>query len=263
MANPFPFLTAPGARLVQPAQGGSGPPPTKTSQSEILRQLGVPNPLDPAFINQITGNGRLQQFYNVKAAQKNLPAPFDPSVASAIFQDVLPLAAIAGVGAAASGSATGAGSAAGAAGGAAKAVANNPLKSAALFATVGAAINSPLDFLKFIAWIFHPRNILRAVEFLVGLALMVFGFNAGWQARGERIEGFSTSESAISRSGLFRVATELGRASRGRAGGESGRRPQPRSAPHKTRQRALSQRYKREEDLQRRRAKAPRPKKAK
>lgn len=129
-----------------------------------------------------------------------------------------------------------------------------------LFAASAAAITSPLDFLKFIAWIFHPQNILRAVEFVVGLILMIFGFNAALQARGERIEGFSTSEGALTRSGLGRVATALGQAARGGGGGSSRRRPsRPRSAPHRTRQRALSQRYKREEDLQRRRAKAPRP----
>lgn len=126
-----------------------------------------------------------------------------------------------------------------------------------LFAATASAITSPLDFLKFIAWIFHPRNILRAVEFVVGITLMVFGFHAALQGRGEKIEGFSTSEGALTRSGLGRVATELGNATR------SGSTPsRPRSAPHRTRQRALSQRYRREEDLQRRRAKAPRPKKS-
>lgn len=125
-----------------------------------------------------------------------------------------------------------------------------------LFAASSGGITSVLDFLKFIAWIFHPQNILRAVEFIVGVILMIFGFHTALQARGERIEGFSTSEGALSRSGLGRVATALGQSARG--GGSPQR---PRSAPHRTRQRALSQRYKREEDLQRRRAKAPRPKK--
>lgn len=125
-----------------------------------------------------------------------------------------------------------------------------------LFSSVSDAINSTSDFLKFIGWIFHPRNILRAVEFLVGIALMIFGFHAAMQARGEKLEGFATSEGALTRSGLGRVATELGRATR------QGRSPdRPRSAPHRTRQRALQQRYLREEDVQRRRAKAPRPKK--
>lgn len=223
-------------------------------------QLGVSNPDSRSFKNQIAGNGRLQQYYNTRAGLKGLPAPFDPSLASAIIQDILPLAGIAAGGAVADTSVT-----AGGAASAAKATASaapGGVKGAALYGGIAAAITSPLDFLKFIAWIFHPRNILRAVEFLVGIALMVFGFNAALQARGEKVEGFSTSEGAITRSGLGRVATELGRAARGNAGGSSGRRPQrPRSAPHRTRQRALTQRYRREEDLQRRRAKAPRPKK--
>lgn len=126
-----------------------------------------------------------------------------------------------------------------------------------LFRSIAGAINSTADFLKFIAWIFHPRNLLRDVEFLVGITMMAFGIHAAMQARGERVEGFSTSESALTRSGLGRVASELARATR------SGQAPQrPRSAPHRTRQRALAQRYRREEDLQRRRAKAPRPKKS-
>ena len=225
---------------------------TAVSQSQILEQLGVQNPTSQSFVNQITGNGRLQQYFNTQAALKHLPAPFDPSTASAIIQDILPVAAIAAV---AAGPAAGA--AAGAAGSGASAVAgSSAVQGAALFSVIGAAITSPLDFLKFIAWIFHPRNILRAVEFLIGAVLMIFGFNAALQARGERIEGFASSQGALSRSGLGRVATALGNAAR------SGSAPaRPRSAPHRTRQRALTQRYTREEDLQRRRAKAPRPKK--
>lgn len=141
------------------------------------------------------------------------------------------------------------------------AVTNAPLVApialgAGLFGGIGDAISAPLDFLKMVAWIFYPRNILRAVEFLTGIAIMIFGFHAAIQARGESMEGFSTSESPLTRSGLGRVATELGRASR------SGQRPsRPSSAPHATRRKALRQRYQREEDLQRRRASAPRPSK--
>ena len=132
-----------------------------------------------------------------------------------------------------------------------------------LAAATAAAITSPLDFLKLIAWIFHPQNILRAVEFVVGIILMIFGFHAAMQARGEKIEGFTTSEGALTRSGLGRVATALGSSVR------SGNRQRPTSAPHRTRQRALTQRYRREENLQRRqsreradvsRSKAPRKK---
>jgi len=37
------------------------------------------------------------------------------------------------------------------------------------------AIGSSLDFLKWIAVIFHPLNLLRAVEFLTGMAVMFYG----------------------------------------------------------------------------------------
>lgn len=47
-----------------------------------------------------------------------------------------------------------------------------PLK---LFSSAGQAIHSGTDFLKWIAWIFHPLNILRVVEFMVGFPLMIFG----------------------------------------------------------------------------------------
>jgi hypothetical protein len=39
------------------------------------------------------------------------------------------------------------------------------------------AIHGTTDFLKYIAWIFHPHNILRAVEFLAGLGLMAVGLS--------------------------------------------------------------------------------------
>lgn len=120
--------------------------------------------------------------------------------------------------------------------------------------TVANSINSVTDFLKLISWLFHPRNILRAVEFLVGVLLMVFGLHAAFQARGERREGFTTSESALTRSELGRVAVELGRTARG-----GGRPRKPRSAPHVTRRRALAQRYTREERVRERERKGEKP----
>lgn len=156
----------------------------------------------------------------------------------------------AAAGTAGTGAAAGETGAAGAAGGGAAGGAGGA------FSKFAGAITSPLDFLMLIAWLFNPRMILRAVEFLVGIALMIFGFHAAMQARGERAEGFSTSENAITRSGLGRVATELGRSTK------TGSLNRPQSAPHATRRKALRQRYQREEDLQRRRANAPRPKKS-
>lgn len=126
--------------------------------------------------------------------------------------------------------------------------------SGGLLQTIGDSINSTLDLVKLIAWLFHPSTILRGVEFLTGMVLMVFGLHAAWQARGERAEGFTTSESALTRSELGRVATELGRSARG------GSRPRrPSSAPHVTRRRALAQRYTREERVRDRERKGEKP----
>lgn len=51
----------------------------------------------------------------------------------------------------------------------------NPL---ALFGSVGKTIKSTNDFLKWIAWIFHPLNLLRIVEFWAGFNFIVMGFIA-------------------------------------------------------------------------------------
>jgi hypothetical protein len=48
----------------------------------------------------------------------------------------------------------------------------NPLDA---FKSAKDAVNGTADFLKWIAWIFHPRNVLRMVEFLIGFTLMGFG----------------------------------------------------------------------------------------
>lgn len=47
-----------------------------------------------------------------------------------------------------------------------------------LFDNVSGGINSTADFLKWIAWIFHPRNILRGIEALIGVGLMGAGMHA-------------------------------------------------------------------------------------
>ena len=97
--------------------------------------------------------------------------------------------------------------------------------------TIASGISSVVDFLKLIGWIFHPRNLLRAVEFLAGIVLMLFGVWAAIQAYGEKREGFNSGESALSRSGLGRVARELASAT------PEGRAARMR-APHVTRRRA-------------------------
>lgn len=118
------------------------------------------------------------------------------------------------------------------------------------FNDVANAIGSVTDFFKLIGWIFHPQNILRAVEFLTGGVMIVFGLWSAIQARGEKLEGFTTSESAISRSGLGRVARDLAANTKGGRGGGGGRRVQ--SAPHTTRRDALRVRYQREQNIARR-----------
>ena len=45
------------------------------------------------------------------------------------------------------------------------------------------AIGSVVDFLKWIAWLFHPANILRAVEFIVGILMMAWGLKMMTQPR--------------------------------------------------------------------------------
>lgn len=51
----------------------------------------------------------------------------------------------------------------------------NPLD---FFKGAGKAINSGKDFMKWIAWIFHPLNILRIVEFWAGFNFIIMGFVA-------------------------------------------------------------------------------------
>jgi hypothetical protein len=50
----------------------------------------------------------------------------------------------------------------------------NPLD---MFKDSAKAVKDTADFLKWIAWIFHPKNVLRAVEFVTGLTLMGFGLH--------------------------------------------------------------------------------------
>lgn len=59
----------------------------------------------------------------------------------------------------------------------------DPLKDA--FTGPLSAIKDVGSFLKWIAWIFHPRNILRAVEFLTGATLMGFGIHTAIETHRE------------------------------------------------------------------------------
>lgn len=73
------------------------------------------------------------------------------------------------------------------------------------------AVHDTKDFLKILAWIINPINILRMVELLIGLVLMAFGFQAMLQAYGESHGG---GENALSRSGLGRVSRAVAAAPR-------------------------------------------------
>src|SRR5215469_15705073 len=68
-------------------------------------------------------------------------------------------------------------------------------------AGVAGGIGSSLDFLKWIAWIFHPNNILRAVEFLTGLVLMFYGM--------QQLLGGMRRSAATHRSGVTSMVRSL------------------------------------------------------
>ena len=128
----------------------------KLSQTQILQKLGIT--VTPQLKLELSGNGRLQQYLNQRAALKGLPEPFNPSFAEALIQDLLPLAAqfgpaiggaggaAGGAGAAAEGGTAEGAAAGGAAGGAASAaktvLSNVPkaltaLSVGALFSNIG------------------------------------------------------------------------------------------------------------------------------
>jgi len=147
----------------------------RLTQTEILQKLGIPT--TQQSINRIRGNGRYQQYINTQAGLHGLPAPFAPSTADAIIQDLLPIAGLAGgtaLGSAADagvGGAVAGDAASGAAGTGAGGIAGRALALGGL----ASLITSPLDFLKMIAWFFHPHNILRIVEGTIGLLFIWTG----------------------------------------------------------------------------------------
>lgn len=94
----------------------------------------------------------------------------------------------------------------------------NPLD---LFKGAAKAISGTTDFLKWIAWIFHPRNILRAVEFVTGLTLMGIGIHAFIEnQRGGNSEGPSKTRKLA---GNVVAATPLGREIRVAKGARAGK----------------------------------------
>lgn len=82
----------------------------------------------------------------------------------------------------------------------------------------GSAISSVGDFLSYIAWIFHPLNILRVVEFLAGMNLFLVGIYL--LTRGRSGRSGATSSPIIRRA---IQASPAGRTIRVRQGTRMGR----------------------------------------
>lgn len=92
-----------------------------------------------------------------------------------------------------------------------------------VFSVPADAINGTVDFLKWIAWIFHPVNILRAVEFLAGMSMLYMGLRPYLQRSG-------APTLASTGAGLQRVVTSalaptpVGREMRAAQGARMGKR---------------------------------------
>lgn len=93
------------------------------------------------------------------------------------------------------------------------------------FKAIADAVNSTNDFLKLIAWLFYPHNILRAVEFVVGILLGGWGIYilSARSARGGGASSHPVLRRAIS-------VTPAGRAMRVSQGRRMGRHEGQREA---------------------------------
>lgn len=136
---------------------------TKMSQTEILKKLGIPTTSQE--MADIEGNGKLQQYINQLAALKGLPEPFNPSTASAIIQDLIPLAALAEPAATGADAAEGAAGGDAAAGGAAGATAAEA--AGAVTALTGAVAASDIW-----TWLTTPAHWVRIGEYVAGAVLI-------------------------------------------------------------------------------------------
>lgn len=141
------------------------------SQSTILHRLGIPT--TQAELNRISGSGKLQQYINQQATLHGLPQPFNPSLASAIVQDLLPFAVLAG--AATLPADTAGGGAEATAGGAA--ASGGIASSAGKGAVSGAAsdIVKAAGVASFAALLTDPSFLFRALKFIGGLLLAYIG----------------------------------------------------------------------------------------
>lgn len=137
------------------------------SQSTILKRLGIPT--TQAELNNISGNGKLQQYINQQAALHGLPEPFSPSAGSALIQDLLPIAGIVGAGVAAGASSGETAAAGGATGAVVAAVAKGAASGAASDIVKAAGVAS------FAALLTDPSFLYRALKFIGGLLLAYIG----------------------------------------------------------------------------------------
>lgn len=78
--------------------------------------------------------------------------------------------------------------------------------------SIGGAIGSISDFLSYIAWIFYPAHILRAVEFVAGIIIGGFGLSILFRGRGGGgLTGRAISATPVGRVIRVRRGTRMGR----------------------------------------------------
>lgn len=66
------------------------------------------------------------------------------------------------------------------------------------YSQVSSAVTDVSSFLSFIAWIFSPLTLLRAVEFLTGIAIMGFGIETAFKSiPGQQRQGFGGAVNAV------------------------------------------------------------------
>lgn len=91
-----------------------------------------------------------------------------------------------------------------------------------IFGDAKSAVNDAGTFFKWIAWIFHPRNLLRMVEFLAGFGLLVMGVAIYVKVFAQRDDSGPVSKGSSGISKLA-VATPVGRAAKGAQAARQGR----------------------------------------
>ena len=107
------------------------------------------------------------------------------------------------------------------------------------FKAASGAVNTAEDFFKLLGWIFNPRNILRFVEFMVGIVTMILGVVTMFQIYRGGTTPFGRAGEAVS-------MTPVGRAARTVSGARQGRAQARRETRGQERSRAYSQARSRE-----------------